>query len=104
MYVCKLYSIGIMEYTSFMFGQEWMLNTSGPVMEDKKKVWAFLRINIYVFMAKFLEKQVWPDISSPTDLFRQGLLNKIDRTLRALAKFESSNPGLILGTQITPRG
>ena len=104
MYVCKLYSIRIMEYTCFMFGQEWMLNTSGPVMEDKKKGWAFLRINIYVFMAKFLEKQVWPDISSPTDLFRQGLLNKMDRTLRALAKFESSRPGLILGTQITPLG
>ena len=28
----------------------------------------------------------------------------MDRTLRALAKFESSNQGLILGTQITPRG
>ena len=34
----------------------------------------------------------------------QGLLNQMDRTLRALAKFESSNPGLILGTQITPLG
>ena len=34
----------------------------------------------------------------------QGLLNQMDRTLRALAKFESSNPCLILGTQITPRG
>ena len=34
----------------------------------------------------------------------QGLLNWMDRTLRALAKFESSRPGLILGTQITPRG
>ena len=28
----------------------------------------------------------------------------MDRTLRAHAKFESSNLGLILGTQITPRG
>ena len=28
----------------------------------------------------------------------------MDRTLRALAKFESSKPGLIFGTQITPRG
>ena len=28
----------------------------------------------------------------------------MDRTLRALAKFESSRPGLILGTQITPQG
>ena len=28
----------------------------------------------------------------------------MDRTLRALAKFESSRPGLILGTQITPLG
>ena len=28
----------------------------------------------------------------------------MDRTLRALAKFESSRSGLILGTQITPQG
>ena len=28
----------------------------------------------------------------------------MDRTLRALAKFESSRPGLILGTQVTARG
>ena len=28
----------------------------------------------------------------------------MDRTLSAQAKFESSNLGLILGTQITPRG
>ena len=28
----------------------------------------------------------------------------MDRTLSALAKFESSNLGQILGTQITPRG
>ena len=28
----------------------------------------------------------------------------MDRTLRACTKFESSNLGLILGTQITPRG
>ena len=34
----------------------------------------------------------------------QGLLNYMDRTLRALAKFESSKPGPILGTQITLRG
>ena len=34
----------------------------------------------------------------------QGLLNQMDHTLRAFAKFESSNLGLILGTQITPRG
>ena len=44
--------------------------TSGPVIEDKKD-WAFFRISIYVFLTKFLEKQVWPDISSPTDLFNQ---------------------------------
>ena len=28
----------------------------------------------------------------------------MDRTLSSLAKFESSNLGMILGTQITPRG
>ena len=37
-------------------------------------------------------------------MLMQGLLNQMDRTLRTLAKFESSKPGLILGTQITPRG
>ena len=35
---------------------------------------------------------------------KQGLLNQMDRTLTACAKFESSNLGLILGTQITPQG
>ena len=34
----------------------------------------------------------------------QELLNQMDRTLRACAKIESSNLGLILRTQITPRG
>ena len=35
---------------------------------------------------------------------RQGLLDQMDCTLSACAKFESSNPGLILGTRITPLG
>ena len=43
----------------------------------------------------------WSAMNGPPS---QGLLNQMDRTLRTLAKFESSRQGLILGTQITPRG
>ena len=38
------------------------------------------------------------------NLSSQGLLNQMDITLSTKAIFESSNLGLILGTQITPRG
>ena len=66
---------------------KWEKKEFRGLMESRKWIWNF------IFRANRLYIG-----------YRQGLLNYMDRTMRALAKFESSNWGLILGTQITPRG
>ena len=62
------------------------------------------RIWLFISMNKFMILQNCSSPKVTVYIFGQGLLNQMDRTLRACAEFESSNLGLILGTQIGPRG
>ena len=57
----------------------------------------------YFFPLLFWKNKIEPHLVLMHILYiSQGLLNQMDRTLSTKAKFESSDLGLILGTQFTP--